>query len=341
MLKAIIQQVKLFYSSSGLVRGLIGRITASGPYYLITKAWVSRQTKKSPRGPFNLVIETSSICNARCVMCPFPAMQRSKKVMTQDTFEKIVAQVKKERLRINKVFFSGLGEPLVDPKIISRLKVFKDLGFRVKLYTNASLLTREIAKQLVALELDEMNISFNGVTPEQYQKVMGLDFSKTVANINALLEARNAVRSRLPNIRISSIITKENEEDIEKHIQNWSDKADSVTVSLPHEWGGAIDITSETRITKSKRTYPCRSLWHTFMIDSNGDFAVCCRDHESRYVLGNINRHSFSDVQKSPVMNRFRRLNLGYSREKLPKICRNCNFPYQAGVELYLPRSTD
>lgn len=341
MLKTIIQQAKLFYSSSPRVRGLVKKITNSSPYYKITRAKIERQRREDQKGPFNLAIETANICNARCVMCPYRAMRRPKKIMEQGVFDKIVDRVKNEGLKINKVFFSGLGEPLTDSQIVSRIKIFKDLGFRVKLYTNASLLTSEVAQQLVDLQLDEMNISFNGVTADQYRRVMGLDFAQTVANVNRLLE----IRKCLPNIRLSSVITKENENDIQEHIRSWSGKVDSVTVSLPHEWGGAVSVKSKINPPlaeqKSERTYPCRSLWHTIVIDSNGNFVICCRDYESRYVLGNIQTHSFADIQRNAVMERFRRCHLEYLREKLPKMCQGCNFPYQDGVEWYVPRSID
>jgi radical SAM protein with 4Fe4S-binding SPASM domain len=278
-------------------------------------------------------------------------MKRQKKVMSDQVFEKIVERVKAEKLPINKVFFSGLGEPLFDHQVISRLKAFKDMGLRVRFYTNASLLSEEKSRQMVELGLDEMNISFNGTNPEQYRKVMGLDFVRTRENIERLLEIRKEKHSSLPVIQVSLVLLKENEKDINSHRQNWQGRVDSVTVSLAHQWGGGVRIENtaswisgenwKLKIKNSDRVYPCRSLWHTFVLDAEGNFVLCCRDFESRFVLGNILTHSFEQIVQSPLLQEFRQKHLRFDEKNLPEICCFCNFPYQDGVEWYLPRSID
>jgi len=353
MLSKIIRQAKLFYSAFPWVQKLVKRASASAFYYKISRVRIKSQKEKDLKGPFNLIIETSNFCNARCLMCPYPKMKRVKKIMEEETFKKIVKRISEERLPINKVFFSGLGEPLTDPKLISRIKAFKDLNTVVKIYTNASLLESEIAKQLVALKVDEINVSFNGATAEQYQKIMGLDFDQTRAKIDNLLKMKKEAGSRLPLIRISLIIVKENEKDLKKHLKNWSDKVDSVSVSLAHQWGGGVSLKSKrppqpfcqrqkpNKNLKLKRIYPCRSLWHTSNIDSQGNFVICCRDYESNYILGNVQTHSFKEIQKSPLLKGFCQRHLCFLKGKLPPMCQECNFPFQDGVEWYLPRSLD
>ena len=305
------------------------------------KKKIAWQKERDKKGPFNLIIETSNFCNARCVMCPYRIMKRPKKIMDKATFNKILTRLKKEKLPINKIFFSGMGEPLIDNQLMERIAAIKKLNLAVRLYTNASLLTAKIARRLVELKVDELNISFNGATPKEYHQVMGLDFNQTVANINTLLKIKKTSHSPKPVIQISSIIVDYSPQNIMKHVQNWQSKVSAVTVSLAHQWGGGVGINSGFQTAKTKKVYPCRSLWHTFVIDSRGNFVLCCRDYESKHVLGNIKTHSFADIQKSKILNRFRRLHLQYSPEKLPPMCRKCNFPYQEGVEWLMPRSLD
>lgn len=341
MLDKITRNLKTIYSSSLVTQKLAKKISGSGPYFWITKGKIAKQKEKDKNGPFNLVIETSNFCNARCIMCPYRIMKRTKKIMDDKTFDKIVSRIKEERVSMNKIFFSGMGEPLTDPHLASRIRVLKELGFFVKVYTNASLLIQGVAQQFVDLGLDEINISFNGILPEQYQKIMGLDFETTKRNIERLISIKKEIGSRLPIIRISSIVVKENEKDIKKHIDYWRDKVDSVTVSMAHEWGGTIELATDRRFQKARRIYPCRSLWHTFNIDSQGNFVICCRDYESQYILGNIHTHAFNQIKKSPILERFHNLHLEFSQDKLPEMCQHCNFPYQDGIEWYLGRQID
>ena len=337
----LIRKLKLLYSSSPQIRQLIKKITQSNFYFWMMKKKIARQKERDKKGPFNLIIETSNFCNARCLMCPYKSMQRTKKIMNQRIFNKIIKRIKEEKLPINKVFFSGMGEPLIDGKLMERIAAIKKLGLAVRLYTNASLLTAKISRRLVELKVDEINISFNGATPKEYQEIMGLNFKQTVANINTLLKIKKENHSAKPIIQISSIVIKRNERNIKKHIQNWQNKVDSVTVSLAHKWGGGVDIDSQFQTTKPKRVYPCRSLWHTFVIDSGGNFVLCCRDYESKHILGNIMVNSFADIQKNEVLKKIRERHLQYSWKKLPKMCQQCNFPYQDGVEWLMPRSLD
>jgi len=339
MVKApnLIRKAKLWYSSSAQARQLVKRLTQSSLYSRIIRKKINHQKEEDKKGPFNLVIETSNFCNARCAMCPYQTMKRPKKIMDETVFNKVVERIKKEKLSINKVFFSGMGEPLSDPHLIERIAVIKKLGLPIRLYTNGFFLTAKISRQLVDLKVDEINISFNGATPKEYHQIMNLDFKKTVANIDALLKIKKENHSPKPVLQISSIVIEKNKQNIKKHIQNWQDKVASVTVSLAHQWGGGVGITSQFQTQNPKKVYPCRSLWHTFVIDSQGNFVLCCRDYESKYVLGNIATHSFADIQKSETLKNFRRQHLKYAPDKLPKICQKCNFPYQEGVEWLMP----
>jgi len=379
MVGFFIRKIKFFYSSSPLFRNFFSWFASTPLYFIIMKHKISSQIKKDQKGPFNLVIETSNFCNARCLMCPYKTMKRVKKIMSDEIFEKIISRVKKEKLPINKVFFSGMGEPLTDPKLITRIAAVKKLGFPVRLYTNASLLTAAISQKLVDSGVDEVNISFNGTNPQEYEKIMGLNFQKTVQNINKLIEIKNPrpygwsfrflgikhqSHSPRPFVQISSIVIEENKKSIQKHLKSWQGKVDSVTVSLAHQWGGGVKISSKLKVKSStrepeqefgsglpctqrgtraklKKVYPCRSLWHTLVIDSRGNFVVCCRDYESKYVLGNVITHSFAVIHQSPILEKFRQLHLQHSFNKLPQMCQKCNFPYQGGGEWLMPRALD
>jgi radical SAM protein with 4Fe4S-binding SPASM domain len=336
----LIKKAKALYSATFIQKNL-KLISSSAPYLFFLQKIIAHQAPKDQFGPYNLIIETSSFCNAHCLMCPHPTMKRKQGLMTKKVFQKILDRLVKEKPAINKIILSGFGEPLLDSDFLSRLEKIKALGYPIRFYTNASLLTKKIAKKLIDLQVEEINISFNGTNPTQYQKIMGLNYQKTVQNINYLLKLRKHQNSPFPQIQISSIIIKENEKSIQKHLSTWQKKADSATVSLAHEWGGAIKLKSQKKFQKTPQTYPCRSLWHTLLIDSAGNFVICCRDYESRFKLGHITTHSFKKAAHHPTRLTWQKLHLKYQKAKLPPICQNCNFPYQDGLEWLLPRSID
>lgn len=260
--------------------------------------------------------------------------------MESAVWNKIIYRLKKEKPKINKVFFSGMGEPLIDSQILTRIQAIKSLGYKVKLYTNASRLTVEISQKLIDLKVDEVNLSFNGTNKKEYESIMKLNYEKTLANIENLIKIKVQNNSSTPQIRISSVLLKQNEKNAKKHLARWSHVVKSVGVSIAHEWGGSISAKSGHHFDKSQ-VFPCRSLWHTVNLDSCGNFVICCRDYESNFVLGNILTDSFSKINNSPVLADFRSRHLSYNKKNLPEMCKRCNFPYQKGIEWFLPRSGD
>lgn len=337
----VIRYAKVLYSSSKGMTSWIKRITGSNIYISLVKRQIRHQAAKDKNGPFNLVVELTNLCNARCVMCPHQSMLRRLRVMNSKTFKLLVDHLKKNELKFNKIMVSGMGEPFTDRQLIYRLKILKKFGIPIRLYTNASLLTEKSAKELVSIGLDEINLSFNGATPDTYHQIMGLDYAKTNMNIMNLLKIKKRSSSQLPKIQISLVITKENEKEVKNYLNKWGDKVNLVTVSKAHQWGGGVQVQSGFNNKKPNLVFPCRSLWHTLNIDSAGYFVICCRDYESRIILGNLKDNSFTEILNHPRRQEYKKNHLYYSDKKLPAMCQKCNFPYQDGIEWFIPRSYD
>ena len=338
MFPILVKKIKNLYSSSPTIQRHTKTITSSPLYYQILKKFITYQAKKDLEGPFNLLIETTNICNAKCIMCPHRIMKRPQKVMSKKVFDQIVEKIKSESIPINKIYLNGFGEPFADPHFLARAQKLKKLNLFISFYTNASLLTPQISQRLVKLKIDELNISFNAMTKKSYHQIMGLNYDITIKNIDKLIKIRG--QNPKPFIKISSVINQFNQADIKKHLDYWQNKADLVTVTQAHEWGGAVTNQSQHKFIKSNRTYPCRSLWHTFAIDVDGNFVLCCRDYESNYILGNITKNSFTDIKNSPLLKKIRHSHNTYQKSQLPSICQKCNFPYQDGIEWLLSKST-
>jgi MoaA/NifB/PqqE/SkfB family radical SAM enzyme len=121
MFDNLMRRAKVLYAISPLVREVARRITASSAYQSFVRRKIKVQIANRAV-PINLIIETSSLCNAACLMCPYRSLKRARKIMDQPTWEMIISRLKKEKLLINKVFFSGMGEPLIDPDLINRIR---------------------------------------------------------------------------------------------------------------------------------------------------------------------------------------------------------------------------
>ena len=63
-------------------------------------------------------------------------------------------------------------------------------------------------------------------------------------------------------------------------------------------------------------------MWRSFVITNNGKVVPCCFDKEAKYVLGDLNENSISEIWFGDKYNEFRRTVLS-GRRKID-ICRNC-----------------
>ena len=282
----------------------------------------SRVIKKGCKiPPKTFQIENTNLCNAKCIMCPHTVMKRKPGTMNQADFEKMCKNTL-DYLPINLVIITGFGEPLIDPGIIDKVKWLNKNYPKVDIdiYTNASLMTEELSKKLLELKIHKINFSING-TEESYQKIMGLDYPNTKKNILKFLELKGKGR---PLINISLVIVKENNDDIEKIIQFWHDKVDSVMAYSPSDWAGSLKNASVITTSPFKnKTWPCPALWSVVTADVKGDVVMCCRDYESNVKFGNLLEHNILDIRNSDMFQELLKKHQAFDF-KVP-VCSSCD----------------
>ena len=124
-------------------------------------------------------------------------MGRAIKTMDDDIFKKVINECAK--YNCGNVHLHNFGEPLLDKKIIQRIKYAKDKGLpRVKIFSNGSLLTTNMAEKLINAGLDEIKISFDGANKEEFEKIRyPLKFESVVKNIKRLVTIRDKLQSSL------------------------------------------------------------------------------------------------------------------------------------------------
>ena len=331
----LIRYLKNLVETNLLVSLIFDKIAQTSIYqrYIQNKInYIILNLKKNKN--YNIIIETTNICNAKCIMCPHPSMKRAPKIMTDTTFNKIISRIKSEKIHPTAFILNGFGEPLTDLKIINRIQTIK-LNFpnsKTKFYTNLNLANKLLIKKLINSGLDEINISLNGFNRQNYEKVMKIEYQKTIKNLQELIKIKKINKSDLL-IRISMTLVKSNENTTTKFIKKWSPLVDSVSVNKVHDYNGSVtNIINKYKINFDKTAFPCRYLWDTITIDATGEIVLCCLDYESQNIFGNINISPILSSFYSPKFNLIRKHHLKYQSKNI-NICRNCYTPYKNGVE--------
>ena len=80
-------------------------------------------------------IEITNMCNLRCSFCP--GTGRKKEFMTPERFRLLAEKL---RGHVGYLYLHVMGEPLLHPRLGEILSIAADLGFRLCLTTNGTLL---------------------------------------------------------------------------------------------------------------------------------------------------------------------------------------------------------
>ena len=106
--------------------------------------------------PLCISFEASDICNFRCVMCPHGNLEYSQynhanQNMTMQLLQKCVGDLDKwcraagKKVKLIKLY--SVGEPLVNPNIVSMVRLIKDADIcdALEITSNSSLLSESVA----------------------------------------------------------------------------------------------------------------------------------------------------------------------------------------------------
>lgn len=293
-----------------------------GIYRLIYKEKVRRVIeKKYPAVPNLIRIEPYNLCNGGCVMCPYGEMTRPKEIMSMDLYKKIVDDVKENGVKaISLSFFS---EPFLDPHIFERIKYTKDAGMLVKIFSNASVMTKEKVNQLLDCPPDAMVISVDAVNPETYKKIRtGLNLEMVKQNIRYLIEERNRRGLQKPTVTTNFVLQDINAGELEDYKK---------------EWGGIVnrtDVHVDNMLVKGvpkhfKHPFPCGKVFDIFNVCSSGKVALCENDFDGKHILGDFNKQTFKEIFYGPEMQKYRDLHKNFQSDQI-KLCKECMFGYTA-----------
>lgn len=160
--------------------------------------------------PYAFMIETTSICNLKCIFC-FTRLEEQKRknnFMSYGQFKKIIDEIRWHAIYIN---FWFAGEPLINKELEDMIGYANKNNIITCISTNSTLLTKDRIQKIINAGLDKMIISFDGATKETYEKIrVGANFEKIIQNIRNLI----SMKQKKPFVSLQMVVTKDNEPEI-------------------------------------------------------------------------------------------------------------------------------
>jgi len=273
---------------------------------------------RAPGLPDIVQIESTNLCNAKCVFCPRDEMHRQQGVMAMDLFTKIVDECAESG--ITHVRVHNYGEPFLDKQLLAKVRYAKAKGIReVGMISNGSLITEDLARGMIEAGLDAINISVDASGRETFERTrVHLKYDEVIGNVRTLARLRRELGRTHPKLILSFVRqTPEVQEEERAFVREWSGIADKIHVTDLHNWAGTLN-------TRSDVTYPCYRLWLTFTVLWDGRVSLCCADFDGRNVLGDLRTSTIAQIWNSPAYRAVRRQHLETGG---PEICRSCDLP--------------
>ena len=271
---------------------------------------------RAPRWPDIVQIESTNLCNAKCVFCPRDEMHRRQGVMDFELYRKVVDEC--AALGITHVREHNYGEPFLDKQLVEKVRYAKSKGIReVGMISNGSLISEDIARGMIDAGLDAINISVDAAGKEVFESTrVHLDYDTVINNIRTLVRLRNASGKTHPKL-ILSFVRQNNSADEQAFIAEWSKVADKIHITDLHNWAGTLNEKTDVQ-------FPCYRLWMTFTVLWDGRVSMCCADFDGRHIFGDLRTQTIAEVWNSPLYRAARREHLESGG---PGICRTCDLP--------------
>jgi radical SAM protein with 4Fe4S-binding SPASM domain len=271
-------------------------------YRYKSRLYPSRQ--KRPNFPPYLLIEPTSVCNIRCVMCYQVDKTFTTKDfmgnMSWDLFTKAVDEASENNCPA--ITMASRGEPTLHPQLGEMLSYIASKGFLdLKLNTNATLLNDELSRKILNAGVNEVVFSVDAGTKETYEKIRVLGkFDEVVQNVKRFQEIRdNEYKDSKTVTRISGVKV-DDDQDIDQMVSFWEPLVDEVVIKpASPKW----DFYNNDLVNASS---PCSVLWERLYVWYDGTLNPCDFDYKSVLSIGNLNDMSLTEAWNSEPYHQLR-----------------------------------
>jgi len=301
--------------------------------FLLIKLSKRLKLTKVHGNSITLMLEPTNFCNLKCPLCPTGQglIKRKKESLTLEKAKMILNQLGPEIVHLR---LWNWGEPFLNKDFFKIVKEVKKHKIFVNTSTNAFFLTKEIAKEIVNSNLDELIISLDGASEETYKKYRkNGSFKQVINSIKEVNNQKELQNKKYPKIKLQFIIMKHNQHEIKKIIKI----AKEIGVNkLFFKSVGIMDLEVQEDVKKylpTKKEFirksfqkvenKCDYLWEEITINVDGSVVPCCRDSNNKYIFGNIFKQNFRQIWNNKKYQDFRRKVL--KNKKQINICRYCS----------------
>ncbi len=261
---------------------------------------------RNEKTPSVIRIGPTNRCTAQCFYCPRAHIhENGSGYMDFGMYEKIIAWAKTKGVR--EISFALFGEPLLHPRIFDMFELASRGGFRLRLSTNAIIMSADFADRILGIPFEVMEMSLDGYSNLEYEKgKMVNQYDRAKKNIEYLL-AQAKVKKVKTKYNIHFVdagnVSQENKINFVSYWKKQLEGLDYETSFYyePHNWAGTRSEVAKNvnwfdkLLSKLEFKKPCIYI-KGLNIDWNGNCIICTNDPTETAVIGNMNESDLSMI---------------------------------------------
>ena len=186
----------------------------------------------------------------------------------------------------------------------------------MKIFSNGALLTESRAIGLIEAGIDEIKISFDGASREEFEHIrQPLRYDEVVENIKRLVQLRDQAGSAM-RVKVACCSTT----DRDSTMQSLEKVVDGFSFGKIHNWNG-----EGTEDGKNRVRSPCSRIWRTMTILADGRVALCSLDYDGRSIVGDLSEgQTIREIWNGPAYREIRQKHIKATQGEL-LLCNNCS----------------
>ncbi len=276
-----------------------------------------------------LHVETTNICNLRCIHCPhndiYAAIPDYKPQSIKfDLWKKIVDEVCQfdSTLRL-----TPDGEPLILKDFVEQVKYVQEKKVKTFAFnTHGMFLENEIAEVLLAKSETNIavEVSLDALYKNSYDKIrLQSDYNRVLKNIFNFVYERNKRKIENVKIMVSIVAQPEvSESEIKLFNEFWSQVVDKVIIRNYVDTKG-LTPTKGIDEREVENRWPCLVVFTRLVITYDGGIRFCPDDWQKSTTVANLNNvESIQSVWTSPQLVELRKNHL--ERKFSHPTCKKC-----------------
>ena len=234
-------------------------------------------------------VQNTTKCNGRCTICPHTRVYSSCEDMSDEVWAKLLEEITSTNFQ-GYIAFLLQCEPLMDKKILNRIEDVKRINSKISvwLFTNASLLSTTMYKNLASSGLDSLTMSLLSATKEDYEQITGLSYELVLNNImKTLVQSSKGTMHIAVNASLGAWSERDN------YFKLFNQFTDKLKFNIRDSRAGFFDNVKSSyddwclKCVNTSKCF-CEQPSATLPVFADGAVRLCSSDWTGESKLGNI-----------------------------------------------------